>query len=63
MVVSGQLHAPAALPAGKQPPGAHCIGGDWVGPRVSLDAVEKTVLPLPEIEPRLGRPARSLIAI
>jgi hypothetical protein len=40
--VSGQLHAPAVLPPGKDPPpsGTHCIGG-WVGPRAVLDAVVK----------------------
>jgi hypothetical protein len=39
MEVSGQLHAPAALPK-ERAPFAHCIGG-WVGPRAGLDAVEK----------------------
>jgi hypothetical protein len=34
MEVSGQLHAPAALPPGKEPPGTHWIGG-WVGPVIS----------------------------
>jgi hypothetical protein len=29
--VSGQLHAPAALPPGKEPPGTNLIGG-WTGP-------------------------------
>jgi hypothetical protein len=38
--VSGQLHAPAALPPGKEPPSTHGIG-DWVGPRAGLDDVEK----------------------
>jgi hypothetical protein len=36
MEESGQLHAPATLPAGKETP----IGG-WVGPRAGVDAVEK----------------------
>jgi hypothetical protein len=40
MEVSGQLHAPAALPPGKESPGIHWIGG-WVGPRAGLDATEK----------------------
>jgi hypothetical protein len=40
MQVSGQFHAPAALPLGIEPPGTHWIGG-WVGPRVSLDDVEE----------------------
>jgi hypothetical protein len=38
--VSGQLHAPAALLPRKEPPGTHWMGG-WVGPRASLDDVEK----------------------
>jgi hypothetical protein len=38
--VSGQLHAPAALPPGKEPPGTHWIRG-WVDPRAGLDDVEK----------------------
>jgi hypothetical protein len=33
MKASGQLHAPAALPPGKEPPRTHWIGG-WVGPRI-----------------------------
>jgi hypothetical protein len=37
--VSGQLHAPAALPPGKSP-GTHFIGG-WVDPRAGLDDMEK----------------------
>jgi hypothetical protein len=40
MEVSGQYHAPAALPPGKEPHSTHWIGG-WVGPRISLDDVEK----------------------
>jgi hypothetical protein len=37
--VSGQLHAPSALP-----PGTHWIG-DWVDPRAGLDDVEKILDP------------------
>jgi hypothetical protein len=44
MVVSGQLHDPAALP-----PGTHWIGG-WVGPRAVLDAVVKRKIPSPRRE-------------
>jgi hypothetical protein len=33
--VSGQLHAPAAFPPGKDPTGTHWVGG-WVGPRAVL---------------------------
>jgi hypothetical protein len=58
--VSGQLHAPEALPPGKGLPGTHWIA-DWVGPRAGFDDLEKrkflTLLGL-EIRP-LVRPARS----
>jgi hypothetical protein len=37
-------------------PGTHWIGG-WVGPRAGLNAVEKKILALPEIEPRLSSPS------
>jgi hypothetical protein len=44
-------------------PGTHYTGG-WVGPRAGLEAVEKTLLALPAIEPQLlGSPARSLAVI
>jgi hypothetical protein len=36
MEVSGQLHAPAALPPRERAPGTYWIEG-WVGPRASLD--------------------------
>jgi hypothetical protein len=42
MEVSGQLHAPAALPPGKEP--MVPIGG-WVGTRAGLDAVVKRKSP------------------
>ena len=38
--MSGQRHAPAALPLGKKP-GTHCIGC-WVGPRAGLDGYGKS---------------------
>jgi len=44
--VSGQLHAPAALPPGKEPPVTHWIGG-WVDLRAVLDAVVKRKIPSP----------------
>jgi hypothetical protein len=57
--VSGQLHAPAALPPGKEPPGTQWIEG-WVDFRAVLKDLEKrkflTLLGL-ELRP-LGRPAR-----
>jgi hypothetical protein len=60
--VSGQLHAPAALPPppGKGAPCTHWVGG-WVDARDGLDDVEKTkFLTLQGLELRpLGRPARS----
>jgi hypothetical protein len=58
--VSGQLHAPAALPPGKITPGIHRTGG-WVGPKAGLDEVEeRKFLKLPVLELRpLGRLARS----
>jgi hypothetical protein len=47
---SGQLHASATLPPEGKVSGTHWTGG-WVGPRVSLDAVEKG-----RIEPGLSSP-------
>jgi hypothetical protein len=58
--VSGQFHAPAALPPGETAAGTLWIGG-WVGPRAGLEDVEKRkflTLPRLELQP-LGRPARS----
>jgi hypothetical protein len=52
-LVGGELHAPAALPPGKEPTDTHWIGG-WVGPRASLDDVEKRkflILPGLELRP------------
>jgi hypothetical protein len=56
----GQLHAPAALPPGKETPVTHWLGG-WVGTRADMDDVEKRIfftLPVLELQP-LSRPARS----
>ena len=39
MEVSGQRHAPAALP--QERPGTHCIGS-WVCPRAGLDGCGKS---------------------
>jgi hypothetical protein len=52
MEMSGQLHAPAALPPGKSP-FVHWIGG-WVVPRAVLDAVvkRKILSPHRETNPR-----------
>jgi hypothetical protein len=40
MEASGQLHAPAALPPGKEPTGTYWIGG-WEGPKTDLEDAEK----------------------
>lgn len=42
MEVSGQLHALAALPPGNNPD-THWIGV-WVGPKASLDVLQKSLL-------------------
>jgi hypothetical protein len=49
MVVSGQLHTPAALSPGKEPNGIHWIG-DWVGARAGLDIMEMKRNPFPSEE-------------
>jgi hypothetical protein len=49
MEVSGQLHAPAALPPRERAPGTHWIGG-WVGPRAVPDVVVKRKIPSPRRE-------------
>jgi hypothetical protein len=46
MEVSGQFHAPAALPPGKKP----LVPRGWVGPRTVLDAVVKRKIPSPRRE-------------
>jgi hypothetical protein len=54
--VSGQLHASAAFPPEKEPPGTHC-SERWLGPRAGMDAVAKRNIPAPG-ETNPGRPAR-----
>jgi hypothetical protein len=61
MEVSGQLHAPAALPPGKEPPGTHWKGG-WVGPRAVLDAVVKRKIPSPRRVSNLRTPIVQSVA-
>jgi hypothetical protein len=54
MEVSGQLHASASLLPKKEPTDTHWIG-DLVDPRAGMDTgIEKNLLPLPGIEPRLS---------
>jgi hypothetical protein len=56
MEVSGQLHAPAALPLGEKAPGTQWIEG-WVGPKACLEAVAKRKISAPAgIEPRPSSP-------
>jgi hypothetical protein len=54
--MSGQVHAPVTLPPREI---AHCIHwiGGWVGPRASLDVMEKTkIFSMLGIEPWLSSP-------
>jgi hypothetical protein len=65
MEVSGQLHAPTALPPGKEHPVPHWTEG-WVGPRADLDAVAKRKISRTRQESNpecLDSLARSLVAI
>jgi hypothetical protein len=61
MEVSGQLHAPAALPSGKDP-STHWIGR-WVDSAAGLNemAERKSLSPCRESKP--GRLARNLVTI
>jgi hypothetical protein len=62
--MSGQLHAPAALPPGERATGTSWIGG-WVGPRAGLDDMEKWkffTLPGRNCEPSAVQPAASRYA-
>jgi hypothetical protein len=58
--VSGQFHAPAALPPGKISPCTYWIGC-WVGPRTSLDDVERRKILAPTVLKLRshGRPTRN----
>jgi hypothetical protein len=54
---------PCRFNPGVTAPGTHTIGC-WMAPSAGLDHVEKNLLPLLGIEPRLlGRPARRLVSI
>jgi hypothetical protein len=57
--VSGQLHAPAALPPGEKAPGTHCIWG-WVASRAGLEDVEKILdYRDPDSDPSVVQPIAS----
>jgi len=64
MEVSCQLHDPATLPPGKDPPATHSAE-DCVDHSSGLDGVENRKkipsLPLPRIEP--GREIRNLVTV
>jgi hypothetical protein len=52
--VSGHLHTWSTLPSGRERD-KHWIGG-WVGPRVRMDILEKTLVPQTEIRPLTVQP-------
>jgi hypothetical protein len=62
MEVSGQLHAPAALPPRERDPGTHWIGG-WVGPRAVLDTVVTREIPSPRRESNPRTPIVQPVAL
>jgi hypothetical protein len=55
---SGQLHAPAALPPGKQPPPRYPLDRRLGGNQSRLDAVERRKISCPCRELNHGLPAR-----
>jgi hypothetical protein len=58
--VSGQRHAPAALPPEKK--GGSHLRRDWVGPRVGIDVSEITKYTAPTGTRNSVRPSPSLVA-
>jgi hypothetical protein len=62
MGVCGQLHAPNALPPGKDSRGTHSVWG-WMGPRAGLDAMGKRKILCPCRESNTGRQAPNLVAM
>jgi hypothetical protein len=57
VVVSGQLHSPAALPPGERAAGTHWIGGR-AGPRAGMDTVSKRKISGPR---RNSNPAHPIV--
>jgi hypothetical protein len=62
MEVSGQIHAPAALPPGKEPLVPIGIGG-WVGLRTVLGTVVKRKIPSPRQESNPRTPIVQPVAL
>jgi hypothetical protein len=61
MKVSGQLHAPAALPRSQEPPVSFRWEVAWFPKAVCTVWIDKRFSPLPRIEPRfIGRAPRKL---
>jgi len=60
MEVSGQLHAPAALPPGKSP---HYSLDRWLGGLQNRSGRSGKKVPYPRQKSNPGRPARSLVTI
>jgi hypothetical protein len=56
MEVSGQLHVPAALPPGKEPPVPIGYEGGWPQSRSGRGGEEKNSKPSPGIEPPIIQP-------
>jgi hypothetical protein len=56
MEMSAQFHAPAALPPGQEPPVPIEQDAGWAPIRSGRSGVDKTIIPLLGIEPRLSIP-------
>jgi hypothetical protein len=63
MEVNGQLHVSQPLCPAERAVCTHFLCG-WVGPTADLGAMDKNLLPRPEVEPGVPyRSARSLVTI
>jgi hypothetical protein len=61
MEVSGQLHAPHLFYPWERAPGTYWIGS-WLGPRTSLDVVERRKIFCPCWESNPSHPASNLVS-
>jgi len=61
MVVSGQLHVPAALYPGKEPPVSIGLEAGWAHSRFGRGDKRSDHNPYRELNP--GRPARNLVTV